>query len=126
MIITNGHPEVQRAKLSACSCEVRFCRSPTLPMPRTSHLCGRCGSARQDLFPIILVGGEQELLGCREKPSPDIFEAACRLVGCAPAEALHVGDSLATDIQARAMKRSCRRAAPQTHEGKSIAARRAR
>jgi FMN phosphatase YigB (HAD superfamily) len=39
------------------------------------------------------------LRGGREKPSRDIFLKACRVAGCAPREAAHVGDSLATDVQ---------------------------
>lgn len=33
-----------------------------------------------------------------EKPDPDIFLAACRQAGCEPAQLMHVGDSLQTDI----------------------------
>ena len=33
------------------------------------------------------------------KPDPAIFVAALELAGCGPAEALHVGDSLAEDVQ---------------------------
>ena len=46
-----------------------------------------------------IVGGEEVLRGGREKPSRDIFLKACRVAGCAPREAAHVGDSLATDVQ---------------------------
>jgi putative hydrolase of the HAD superfamily len=34
-----------------------------------------------------------------EKPSPVIFERALALAGCAAEQALHVGDSLAEDVQ---------------------------
>jgi FMN phosphatase YigB (HAD superfamily) len=33
-----------------------------------------------------------------EKPDPAIFAVACSQAGCAPAELVHVGDSLATDV----------------------------
>lgn len=33
------------------------------------------------------------------KPAPDVFRAALALAGAAPGEALHVGDSLANDVQ---------------------------
>jgi HAD superfamily hydrolase (TIGR01549 family) len=33
------------------------------------------------------------------KPSPELFQAALELAGCAPSEALHVGDSLDKDVQ---------------------------
>lgn len=46
-------------------------------------------------FDEILVSGE---LGC-EKPDPRIFEIACRRLGVAPAQALHVGDSLRADVE---------------------------
>lgn len=45
------------------------------------------------------VGREPELIG---KPSPHLFEAALRLLGIRPEEALAVGDNLATDIPAAA------------------------
>ncbi|MFO7698653.1 MAG: HAD family hydrolase [Anaerolineae bacterium] len=32
------------------------------------------------------------------KPDPRIFHLACQLLGCAPCELLHVGDSLETDV----------------------------
>ena len=47
----------------------------------------------------ILVGGEEVLAGRKEKPDPGIFLKACELAGCTPAEAIHVGDSLTTDVQ---------------------------
>ena len=46
----------------------------------------------------ILVGGEEVLAGRKEKPDPGIFLKACELAGCTPAEAIHVGDSLTTDV----------------------------
>ncbi len=33
-----------------------------------------------------------------EKPSPGIFHEACRQAGCDPAELMHIGDSLETDV----------------------------
>jgi len=68
-VITNGPGLIQRPKLEAC---------------RAS-----------DFFPHILVSGEFGLA----KPAPEIFHEACRLVGCKPSDAIHVGDSLAADIQ---------------------------
>lgn len=52
-------------------------------------------------------------LGAREhgvaKPAASIFLAACRQLGCAPAQVLHVGDDVALDIvgAARAGLRTC-------------------
>ncbi|XP_002981340.2 N-acylneuraminate-9-phosphatase [Selaginella moellendorffii] len=68
-LITNGHTVVQRAKLEACKA--------------------------QELFNVILVGGEEP----REKPYKEIFLKACELAGCDPRESVMVGDNLSTDIQ---------------------------
>ena len=76
VVITNGHHRVQRDKLAAVRAHELF------PDPNA-----------------IIVGGEEVLRGGREKPSRDIFLKACRVAGCAPREAAHVGDSLATDVQ---------------------------
>jgi N-acylneuraminate-9-phosphatase len=38
------------------------------------------------------------LAGRPEKPAQSIFLKACALVGVSPAEAVHVGDSLTTDV----------------------------
>ena len=35
---------------------------------------------------------------CFEKPDPRLFEVAIRLIGCAPSELLHVGDSPRNDV----------------------------
>ena len=78
VVITNGHHRVQRDKLAAVRAHELF------PDPNA-----------------IIVGGEEVLRGGREKPSRDIFLKACRVAGCAPREAAHVGDSLATDVQVR-------------------------
>ena len=51
------------------------------------------------LFPKIIVGGEEVLEGRPEKPAASIFMKACEMAGCEPAEAIHVGDSVASDIQ---------------------------
>ena len=75
VIITNGHHKIQRAKLDACQAHLY------IPDP-----------AR------ILVGGEEVLNGRAEKPSASIFLQACIAVGCAPREAIHVGDNLKTDV----------------------------
>ena len=76
VIVTNGHHEVQREKLKACKAF--------------------------DYFPKdqIIIGGEEVLNGKEEKPAATIFLKACQIVGCEPHEAIHVGDNLATDIQA--------------------------
>ena len=57
-IITNGHAEVQRAKLARI--------------------------AAASLFPIILVGHEEVAAGRKEKPDKGIFLAACKLADCCP------------------------------------------
>lgn len=75
VIITNGHHEVQRQKLVACEAEALF------------------GAMN------ILVGGEEVLKGDQEKPHPSIFAKACKLADCDFGEAIHVGDSLKSDIQ---------------------------
>lgn len=73
MIITNGHHQVQRDKLAACKAE--------------------------ELFQHIILGGEEVLEGRPEKPAESIFQKACGLAGVEPGEAIHVGDSLGTDVQ---------------------------
>ena len=78
VMITNGHHRVQRDKLAAVRAHELF------PDPRS-----------------IIVGGEEVLRGGEEKPSRGIFLKACGVAGCAPHEAAHVGDSLATDVQVR-------------------------
>jgi N-acylneuraminate-9-phosphatase len=42
----------------------------------------------------IIIGGQEP----EEKPARSIFEKALKLANCQPHEAIHVGDSLATDI----------------------------
>jgi len=76
VIITNGHHTVQRDKLEACGAASLF------PEPE-----------------MIIVGGEEVMAGRAEKPAVSIFAKACAAAGCAPGEAIHVGDSLATDVQ---------------------------
>lgn len=78
VMITNGHHRVQRDKLAAVRAHELF------PDPNS-----------------IIVGGEEVLRGGEEKPSRSIFLKACGVAGCAPHEAAHVGDSLATDVQVR-------------------------
>ena len=78
VIITNGHHKVQRDKLAACDAAALF------PEPEK-----------------IIVGGEEVLEGRGEKPAVSIFVKACGVAGCTPEEAIHVGDSLTTDIQVR-------------------------
>lgn len=53
--------------------------------------------ARLDLAPLLDAVVTSAQVGAR-KPSPAIFEAALRTLGAAPAEALHVGDSLEEDV----------------------------
>ena len=77
-IITNGHHRVQREKLSACKANLLF--------PEESQ---------------IIIGGEEELAGRKQKPAAEIFFRACRATFCKPEEAIHVGDNLLTDVQAR-------------------------
>lgn len=76
VVITNGHHKIQRDKLAACRIH--------------DHLRNPAN---------IVVGGEEFLEGRAEKPAASIFFKACRIVGCKPEEAIHVGDSLETDIQ---------------------------
>mmetsp|Transcript_10292 Transcript_10292/g.43792 ORF Transcript_10292/g.43792 Transcript_10292/m.43792 type:complete len:564 (-) Transcript_10292:55-1746(-) len=76
VMITNGHHRVQRDKLAAVRAHELF------PDPNS-----------------IIVGGEEVLRGGEEKPSRSIFLKGCGVAGCAPHEAAHVGDSLATDVQ---------------------------
>lgn len=45
-------------------------------------------------FPVLLVSA----LEGTSKPDPEIFRRACRRLDVAPAEALHVGDSVAEDL----------------------------
>ena len=78
VVITNGHHRVQRDKLAAVRAHELF------PDPNA-----------------IIVGGEEVLRGGEEKPSRSIFLKACGVARCAPHEAAHVGDSLATDVQVR-------------------------
>eukprot|EP00873_Tetraselmis_striata_P010916 jgi/Tetstr1/431180/TSEL_020892.t1 len=72
VIITNGHHKVQRDKLEACNA--------------------------YRLFHHIIVGGEEVYGGRMEKPDAAIFHKACQYVGCSASEAVHVGDSLGSDI----------------------------
>lgn len=60
VIITNGHPEIQRGKLE------------------------RLQAA--SLFDGILVGGEEIAAGGEEKPAASIFLKACQLAQCLPSE----------------------------------------
>ena len=57
-------------------------------MPR-----GPCGILAEHVDHIIIGGEEPE-----QKPAVSIFEKALRLAGCEAHEAIHVGDSLASDI----------------------------
>jgi putative hydrolase of the HAD superfamily len=46
-------------------------------------------------FPVVAVSAIEET----GKPDPEIFHRACRRLGVGPAEALHVGDSVAEDLE---------------------------
>ena len=52
------------------------------------------GVALQNFVDHIIIGGLEK----EEKPAKSIFEKAMRLADCQPDEAIHVGDSLKTDI----------------------------
>eukprot|EP00899_Mesostigma_viride_P028482 jgi/Mesvir1/8819/Mv02720-RA.1 len=69
-IITNGHPEIQRAKIEAC---------------KAADIFGEK----------ILIGGDHTF----EKPHKVIFEKAAQICGCELSETVMVGDSLQADIQ---------------------------
>ena len=60
--------------------------------PYVRCLLARLGLARH--FDAILISGELRI----DKPDPRIFRRALDAVGCAPEEALFVGDSLDADI----------------------------
>lgn len=67
-LLTNGAPEMQRAKVTA--------------------------SGLFSFFPHVFVGGDFP----RGKPDQAIFHAALTAAQCAPNETIHIGDSLAHDI----------------------------
>ena len=56
------------------------------------HFCEELDLTR--FFDAVLASAE---IGC-EKPSPEIFQQACRRLGVQPARVLHVGDTPADDI----------------------------
>jgi Haloacid dehalogenase-like hydrolase len=60
MVITNGHSQVQRAKLERCKVA--------------------------SLFDHVLVGGDEVAAGGHQKPHPHIFLKACSLCNCLPCE----------------------------------------
>ena len=61
-----------------------------------SHLPTLLASLRLDrFFAVVLVSAIEEV----GKPDPEIFRRACRRLGVAPAEALHVGDSVSEDYE---------------------------
>lgn len=68
-------------------------------------LCHRSASAvgltdRRECTAIhdICACAEEVSKGGHEKPHSSIFLSACRIAGCSPAEAIHVGDSLRCDV----------------------------
>ena len=67
-VLTNGAPEMQRAKVTA--------------------------SGLSSFFSLIFVGGDFP----RGKPDQAIFQAALTAARCEPAQAVHIGDSLNHDI----------------------------
>ena len=83
VMITNGHHKVQRDKLAAVKAHETFSEPET-----------------------IIVGGEEVLAGGAEKPHVSIFLKACGVAECEPHEAIHVGDSLATDVKV-SIDRAC-------------------
>lgn len=61
-----------------------------------SHLPGLLATLGLDrYFPVVAVSAIEET----GKPGAEIFHRACRRIGVEPAEALHVGDSVADDFQ---------------------------
>merc|ERR1712194_566131 len=50
------------------------------------------------IFKHIIVGGDEVRAGRKEKPDPGIFAKACELTGVSASEAVHVGDSLSSDV----------------------------
>ena len=68
-LITNGDSEIQRPKVESCEAENFFGKN-------------------------ILIGGDYS----EEKPHVSIFQKACNMVSCKPDEAIHIGDSIDTDI----------------------------
>lgn len=87
-------------------------------LPALDRLAARAplaalSNGNADLHRIGLMHVFQFQLGAREhgaaKPAASIFHAACRQLGCAPAQVLHVGDDIEMDIVggARAGLRTC-------------------
>ncbi len=72
VIITNGHPEIQRGKLE------RF--------------------QAASFFDGILVGGEEIAAGGKEKPAASIFLKACHLAQCVPSEVHTLGKARETCV----------------------------
>lgn len=73
-VITNGHHQVQHAKIVV------------------GHVAEVFGAEH------ILVGGDELCAGRPEKPDPGIFLRACSIVGCEPQEAVMVGDNYRVDM----------------------------
>lgn len=61
VIITNGHPDIQRGKIQATAAAATV----------SDH---------------IIIGGDEVAAGRQEKPHPSIFHRACRLAECQPHE----------------------------------------
>ena len=61
VIITNGHPEIQRGKIEATAAAATV----------SDH---------------IIIGGDEVAAGRQEKPHPGIFHRACQLAACQPHE----------------------------------------
>lgn len=70
-VVTNGHAEIQRAKLRACDAAALFDETR------------------------LVVSGEQP----EAKPQPSIFHTALRALGARAEEAVMVGDNLRADVQ---------------------------
>mmetsp|Transcript_73798 Transcript_73798/g.130909 ORF Transcript_73798/g.130909 Transcript_73798/m.130909 type:complete len:266 (-) Transcript_73798:36-833(-) len=74
VVITNGHHQVQHAKIDA------------------GHVAEVFGAEH------ILVGGDEVCAGRQEKPHPGIFHKACSIAGCEPLEVVMVGDNYRVDM----------------------------
>ena len=108
-IITNGHRAVQRAKLEACQAARLFSHV----LVGGEEIAAGCGHEKPHPAVFHKCGAPRAWVGrlarwCRGQGSrPQRADSslvtplpcrACRLVGCAPEEAVHVGDSLIADV----------------------------
>ncbi|ROR97979.1 HAD superfamily hydrolase (TIGR01509 family)/HAD superfamily hydrolase (TIGR01549 family) [Sinobacterium caligoides] len=63
--------------------------------PEFSQLAKVAAVSLGDYVDHIIIGGQEP----EQKPAPSIFAKALRLANCSADEAIHIGDSLAADIQ---------------------------